>query len=57
MAVVMVSIEVPICAVNSWEARLRTGEEEGDSGKAVAAATQSSSASDKSQLEDIVTAC
>ena len=53
VVVVVVSTGVLICAVESWEARLRTKEEEGDGSKAVAAATGSSSASGRSWLVNI----
>ena len=56
VVLLVVSIGVPICAVCSCEAKLRTGEEVGDGGRAVAAATRSSSASVRSRLVDIFTA-
>ena len=56
VVLVVVSIWVPICAVENWEDRLRTGKEDGDGGKAVAAATRRSSVSDKSRLVNIATA-
>ena len=55
VVLVVVYIGVPTCAVENWEDRLQTGEEDGDGGKAVAVATRSSSASDKSQLVNITT--
>ena len=51
--VVIVSIGVPRFAVENWVVRLCTGEEDGDGGSAVAAATRSRSASERSRLPNI----
>ena len=51
--VVVVSIGVPRFAVENWVVRLCAGEEDGDSGSAVAAATRSRYASESSRLPNI----
>ena len=53
VTVVVVSMGVPRFAVENWVVRLCTREEDGNGGSAVAAATWSRSASERSRLPNI----